>query len=92
MRLTRIGCYRDSALLLLALLFPAATPAVQSTHDDATASHSFAYALVMPVLAYWLAEAQGHGVPGLLLAILIASVLSCTILCARLGWFKRAQP
>lgn len=56
-----------------------------------TASHLLAYAFVMPVVAYWLAEAQGRGVQGLMLAILVASVLSCGVLSARLWWFKRSQ-
>jgi len=56
-----------------------------------TASHLLAYAFVMPVVAYWLAEAQGRGVQGLMLAILVASVLSCAVLSARLWWFKRSQ-
>jgi multidrug resistance protein, MATE family len=55
-----------------------------------TASHLLAYAVVMPGLAYWLAEAQGRGVPGLLLAILVASLLSCSVLSARLWWLKHS--
>jgi MATE family multidrug resistance protein len=48
-----------------------------------TFSHIFAYALVMPVLGYWLAEYQGMGVAGLLFAIFWASVLSAAVLVAR---------
>jgi multidrug resistance protein, MATE family len=55
-----------------------------------TASHLLAYAAVMPVLAYWLAEAQGQGVAGLMLAILASSVLSCGVLSARLWWIRGA--
>jgi MATE family multidrug resistance protein len=53
-----------------------------------TASHLLAYAAVMPALAYWLSERQAQGVAGLMLAILVASVLSCGILIARLWWIR----
>lgn len=56
-----------------------------------TASHLFAYAAVMPALAYWLSEGQGQGVAGLMLAILVASLLSFGILTARL-WAIRGLP
>ena len=56
-----------------------------------TLSHLLSYALVMPVLAFWLAETQRRGVAGLMLAILIASVLSFSVLCARL-WMLRNSP
>ena len=56
-----------------------------------TASHLFAYAAVMPGVAYWLSELQGRGVAGLMLAILIASVLSFGVLLARL-WGIRGVP
>lgn len=49
-----------------------------------TASHLVAYALVMPALAFWLAERRELGVTGLMLAIFWASVLSCFVLCLRL--------
>jgi MATE family multidrug resistance protein len=49
-----------------------------------TASHILAYALVMPVLGFVLAEARGHGVRGLLQAIILASVLSVGVLMLRL--------
>lgn len=49
-----------------------------------TASHLLAYTAVMPALALWLAEGQGRGVIGLMLAILTASLLSCGVLCWRL--------
>jgi multidrug resistance protein, MATE family len=51
-----------------------------------TASHLFAYVAVMPALAYWLAEARGGGVSGLILAIFWSSVLSGAVLCSRLWW------
>jgi MATE family multidrug resistance protein len=54
-----------------------------------TVSHLVAYALVMPVLAYWLAETRGQGVTGLMLAIFGASVLSCGVLCLRLWHLHR---
>jgi MATE family multidrug resistance protein len=49
-----------------------------------TGSHLLAYALVMPPLAFWLAEVRGQGVAGLMLAIFGASMLSCLVLCVRL--------
>jgi MATE family multidrug resistance protein len=49
-----------------------------------TASHIFAYALVMPVLGFVLAEARGQGVRGLLQAIILASMLSVGVLMLRL--------
>jgi MATE family multidrug resistance protein len=56
-----------------------------------TASHLLAYALVMPVLGFALAEASGHGVAGLMHAILWSSVLSVGVLCVRLGWLSRVS-
>lgn len=56
-----------------------------------TASHLFSYALVMPALAYWLSEAQGRGVTGLMLAVLAASIVSYGVLGARL-WLTRHAP
>jgi len=50
-----------------------------------TFSHILAYAGVMPVLGYWLAEHQGMGVAGLLFAIVWASVVSALILLLRWG-------
>jgi len=54
-----------------------------------TASHVLAYAGVMPVLGFWLAETEGQGVPGLLLAICCASVLSALVLVGRLFALSR---
>jgi multidrug resistance protein, MATE family len=54
-----------------------------------TASHLLSYAIVMPALAYWLAELRGQGVTGLMLAIFAASVLSCGLLCLRLWHLHR---
>lgn len=48
-----------------------------------TWSHIFAYAAVMPVLGYWLAEREGMGVAGLLFAIVWASVASALVLLLR---------
>jgi multidrug resistance protein, MATE family len=48
-----------------------------------TFSHILAYAVVMPILGYWLAEHQGMGVAGLLFAIFWASVVSAAVLIAR---------
>jgi multidrug resistance protein, MATE family len=55
-----------------------------------TASHLLAYALVMPAIGYWLSQLRAHGVAGLLVAILAASLLSCAVLCARLWWIRNA--
>jgi MATE family multidrug resistance protein len=49
-----------------------------------TCSHLLAYALVMPVLAFTWAEHRGQGVAGLMWAILAASLLSISVLVARL--------
>lgn len=57
-----------------------------------TASHLLAYAVVMPALAYVLAEQQGRGVAGLLLAVFSASVLSFGVLMLRLVALRRALP
>ncbi len=54
-----------------------------------TFSHILAYALVMPILGYWLAEHEGMGVTGLLFAIFWSSVLSAAILLAR--WWVLSQ-
>lgn len=56
-----------------------------------TWSHIFAYAVVMPVLGYWLAERQGMGVEGLLLAIFWASVASAAVLMLRWWALARAR-
>jgi MATE family multidrug resistance protein len=53
-----------------------------------TFSHILAYAVVMPVLGYWLAEHQQLGVAGLLFAIFWASVVSAGVLIAR--WWALA--
>lgn len=49
-----------------------------------TASHVFAYVIIMPPLAFWLAEGLGRGVGGVLEAILLASVVSAGVLLARI--------
>jgi MATE family multidrug resistance protein len=54
-----------------------------------TFSHILAYAVVMPVLGYWLAEQQGMGVAGLLFAIFWASVVSAGVLLLR--WWMIAE-
>lgn len=55
-----------------------------------TFSHILAYLIVMPVLGFWLAEAQGMGVAGLILAIFWSSVLSVAILLARWWTLSRS--
>ena len=57
-----------------------------------TFSHILAYAVVMPVLGYWLAEHQGMGVAGLLFAIVWSSVLSAAVLLARWWAIAGKQP
>ncbi|MDX2234794.1 MAG: MATE family efflux transporter [Hyphomonadaceae bacterium] len=54
-----------------------------------TASHILAYVLILPPLAFWLAEIQGRGVGGILEAVLIASVVSVGVLMARFAWLTR---
>ena len=48
-----------------------------------TFSHILAYAGVMPVLGYWLAEHRAWAVAGLLFAIFWSSVLSAVVLLVR---------
>jgi MATE family multidrug resistance protein len=88
----------SSFIWLVALIMPSdggqvvAAAALRARGDNwfPTASHLLAYALVMPALAFWLAETRGQGVAGLMLAILWSSVLSCGVLCARL-WVLRSS-
>ena len=54
-----------------------------------TFSHILAYAVVMPLLGYWLAEHLRMGEPGLLFAICGASVLSAGVLLLR--WWAIAD-
>ncbi|MDX2275395.1 MAG: MATE family efflux transporter [Hyphomonadaceae bacterium] len=56
-----------------------------------TFSHIFAYAVVMPVLGYWLAEHQGMEVAGLLIAIFWSSVASVAVLVLR-WWMLARRP
>ncbi len=57
-----------------------------------TFSHIAAYAGVMPVLGFWLAEEQGMGVAGLIFAIFWASVLSAGVLLLRWWIVARKLP
>lgn len=89
-----------STLWLAALILPpdggqvVAAAGLRARGDNwfPTASHLLSYALVMPSVAYWLSEVQGRGVDGLMLAILGASLLSFSVLTARLWWLRRAPP
>jgi multidrug resistance protein, MATE family len=54
-----------------------------------TFSHILAYAIVMPILGFWLAEHQGLGVAGLLFAIFWSSVVSAGVLLLR--WWALAN-
>ncbi len=67
--------------------------ALRSRSDNwfPTFSHILAYAGVMPVLGWWLAEHEGMGVAGLLFAIFWSSVLSAAVLLAR-WWAIAARP
>jgi MATE family multidrug resistance protein len=77
---------------LTALILPpdggqvVASSALRARGDNwfPTASHLLAYAVVMPLLGFWLAEARGQGVAGLMLAILGSSWLSFGVLALRL--------
>jgi MATE family multidrug resistance protein len=51
-----------------------------------TASHVLCYVAIMPPLGWWLAEHGGRGVGGLIEAIAWASLVSVSVLAARL-WF-----
>lgn len=57
-----------------------------------TFSHILAYAVVMPILGYWLAEHQGMGVAGLLFAIFWSSVLSAAVLLLRWWVLSKRLP
>ncbi len=82
----------SSVIWLAAIVMPpdggqvVAASALRARGDNwfPTASHLFAYAVVMPALAFWLVEIRKLGVAGLMLAIFWASVLSCAVLCWRL--------
>ncbi len=50
-----------------------------------TASHVFSYVIVMPPLAWWLAERSARGVAGLMEAIVVASFVSVGVLMWRLS-------
>jgi MATE family multidrug resistance protein len=57
-----------------------------------TASHILAYVLVMPPLAFYLGEALGQGVRGLMTSILVASILSVSVLLIRFAALGRRLP
>ncbi|MCX7359299.1 MAG: MATE family efflux transporter [Alphaproteobacteria bacterium] len=57
-----------------------------------TFSHILAYAVVMPVLGYWLAEHEGMGVSGLMFAIFWSSVISAAVLLVRWWAIGGNQP
>jgi MATE family multidrug resistance protein len=58
-----------------------------------TASHVLAYVFVMPPIGFYLAAVNGWGVRGLMMAILIASLLSGSVLAARFALLaKRPAP
>lgn len=57
-----------------------------------TFSHILAYAIIMPILGFWLAEQQGMGVEGLIFAIFGSSVVSAAILLLRWWAIANKQP
>ncbi len=57
-----------------------------------TASHILAYVLVMPPLALYLGEVLGQGVSGLMMSILLASILSVSVLLVRFALLGRKLP
>lgn len=57
-----------------------------------TFSHIAAYAVVMPIIGYWLAEHEGMGVAGLLFAIFWSSVLSGGVLLLRWYFLRNRLP
>lgn len=57
-----------------------------------TFSHILAYAIIMPILGFWLAEHQGMGVEGLIFAIFGSSVVSAAILLLRWWAIANKQP
>lgn len=84
MWVTAIVLHPDGAQVVLA-------SALRARGDNwfPTFSHILAYAVVMPVLGYWLAEVQGQGVAGLLFAIFWSSVLSAAVLLVR--WWSLSK-
>jgi multidrug resistance protein, MATE family len=92
-----LAAFVSSLLWLAAIVLPpdggqvVAAAALRARGDNwfPTASHLLSYAIVMPALAYWLAERRGHGVTGLMFAIFGASTLSCGLLCLRLWHLHR---
>ncbi len=86
----------SASMWLVALIMPpdggqvVVSSALRARGDNwfPTASHLLSYAVVMPVLGFWLAEVRGQGVSGLMLAILWASWLSSGVQCLRL-WPRR---
>lgn len=91
--------YIATAPVLAAVLAPdggqsVAASALRAQGDNwfPTASHIFAYVVVMPPLGYYLAEMQHRGVPGLIEAIVWASVVSVAVLMARMAMLGRRAP
>jgi MATE family multidrug resistance protein len=70
-----------------------AASALRAQNDNwfPTGSHLLAYAVIMPGVGYVLAELQGLGVRGLMLAVFWASVFSVGVLASRLWWLTRAR-
>jgi MATE family multidrug resistance protein len=94
-----LAAFISSVLWLAAIVLPpdggqvVVASALRARGDNwfPTASHLLAYAVVMPALAFWLAEMRQLGITGLMLAIFGASVLSCAVLCFRLYRHTRSS-
>ena len=88
---TALAALIAAHIWLCAIAFPpdgaqvVAANALRARGDNwfPTFSHIAAYLVVMPALGFWLAELEGMGVAGLLLAIFWASVLSGGVLVLR---------
>jgi MATE family multidrug resistance protein len=54
-----------------------------------TITHMTSYIVVMMPLAWWLAIPQGHGISGMVWAVIAASFLSASLLLGRFAWLAR---
>lgn len=54
-----------------------------------TATHVFSYAMVMLPLGWLFAHPMGHGINGIVWAVILASLLSAALLLGRFAWLAR---